>query len=60
MELAIRQWARSEITQNPLQGTNLNNTYSVADWNDKIFPLPFEYGYFAHEFADIFPQDKPP
>lgn len=47
MELAIRQWARSEITQNPLQGTTLKQSYSVSDWDNKIFPHPFEYGYFA-------------
>ncbi|CAK57119.1 unnamed protein product (macronuclear) [Paramecium tetraurelia] len=56
-EIAIKQFARCEITLNP--PPSLTKQKSIHYWNKKQFPRPFEYGYFMTEYKDIFTKEPP-
>ena len=49
------QWSNSRITQfipGNLQG-KLKPTFTVADWDRRLFNKEFEYGYFVNQYSSL-------
>ena len=58
-EIALKQWARSDITRNPPAGLSQfanKKSFTGRDWfpQEELFVKPYEMMYFINEFPTLF------